>query len=507
MDQVVYGGPTGELALASESGTVVIYRLGTASSDSDLSEALVDLSLLDPMPSPIRIAANMLFKFDRSVSKHAGFNPLCVVQAMKGQITSLSVSDIGFVAIGYDTGFFMLVDLRGPAIFYAADCDSLAEKKEKSMFRRSEMTSPKVGTLEYATTSSFRAINLDNRLSLVVLVGTSEGRLLCLELLKENNGTYTAVPNQTNTLDSSLQVKMILGCNSFGEDNSAKGLHLSQLYSDIDTPDCLLVVSEDGVTSFNGLSRKIGKCSLKGRGATAAQVVRCPGTDMVVLAVAQASGEVEVFSIPELRSLGSAQIQSASSSLPFYISPSGDVVLPSGKNELALMNIFGTGKQIRDVASDELYDALKQPVIARPTISNWAWVTGTQWVRPADVDLIISGGNRPLSKRALERLAASDRQQALLERQAAAQGKAKTNQRSLLESARNAAGYDRRSGRSAYGDMQQGGQERGERVGQVNDMFDNLTKASGEWLNEIDKMTSNAKKSAGKAAFKSLLGF
>ena len=131
-------------------------------------------------------------------------------------------------------------------------------------------------------------------------------------------------------------------------------------------------------------------------------------------------------------------------------------------------------------------------------------MTGTQYMKSADLDLIITGGVRPLSKRAMERLAASQRQEALLEREVAHSSAA---DKARLESARNVGGTSRRTGRNAFGDMQQSGQERGERVSQVNDVFENITKASGEWLSEIDKMTASAKKSAGKAALKNFLGF
>lgn len=456
------------------------------------------------MPTPIKSAENMLFKFDTSRTSDAGIYPVCLVQAKRGQITCLTVSEIGFVAIGYDSGLFLMIDLRGPAIFFATECRDIVQKKEKSIFKKSDLSSPRTNSSEYVTACAFLGLNLEGRLSLTALIGTSEGRCVCMELLKEQNGAYTALQSNVYASGTSA-IRELLGVNAFGENARASGTHLSDLHSDSDVPDCVIIVSDDNVTSLDGISTRRSRAPYQGGGPSSAQLVKIAGVpELIILAVAQVSGGIECFSVPDLRPLGASSGSATARKGSPVITADGEVFYLDNKYELARVSMLACGKGVKS-APDALFDALKQPAIARPTISNLAWITGTQYVRPADLDLIISGGNRPLSKRALERLAAAERQQALLERQALAQDRTAAK-RATLESARNSGGNDARTGSNAYGEMGIGGQERGERVSHLNDMYDNVSKASSEWLTELDKMASQAKKSAGKAAFKSLLG-
>lgn len=497
MEHVAVSGLAGELALASESGIVVLYRLNAKTNDEQLADFVMDLSLVSPMPTPVKLAENMLFKFDSNNSTEAEVFPICVIQARRGQITSLKVSNVGFVAIGYESGLLMVVDLRGPAIFYANECSSIGAKKDKSIFKRADAVSPRPGDIEHPTACAFQATNLDGRLSLVVLVGTSLGRCICLELLKEASGVYEAVLSNVYSSSSTTAIRHIVGVGSIGESLDPTGSHLAELHTDANEPNCIFLVSDDEVTSVDSEMTKKYRTTFRGRGARSAQTIAIPGTPEVnILAIAQVSGGIEFFSIPELRVLGTSGLSGAANDTSSFITSSGEVFYNTEENELVQTNILGMSAS-RKRAPVALFDALKRPAIPRPTISNLAWITGTQYVRPSDLDLIISGGNRPLSQRAQERIAASAKQQELLGRRAIAQGK--TADRSSLQSAKNTGG-------GAYGDMGTGGLERGERVNHINDLYDNISKASSEWLSEVDKMTSQAKKSAGKAAFKSLLG-
>ena len=501
VERVALSGSTGELVVASESGTLVVYRFKSSNGTDDLAQAMVDLNLVEPLPSPVAEANNMLYKFDFPTRGPANFYPLCILPSGHGQISAMCVSDVGFVAVGYDSGYFVLIDLRGPAIFYASTCTSMDAKRRESIFRRSgSMNTQASNEVEYVTAVSVMTVALDERNSLVVLVGTSLGRCVCLELLKEDNGVFTALLSSVLSTGGASPIINIVGCNAFSENVVASGRHMALLHTDSEDADCVILISEQYATSHVGLSHRTARTTFRGSGAVSAQIVGLPNApQIVVLAVVQRSGGVEFFSIPELQFLGSKTLLGEDNLRGAHITTSGELVRNSDKRELSLTSLLHGGNGTNRM--DLLYDALKEPVIPRPTISNWTWVTGTQWVQVADLDLLITGGIRPLSKRALERHAASQRQQALLDRESAAADKAR------LQSARNVGGYDRTSGRNAFGDMQQGGQERGERVSHVSDVFDNISKASGEWLTEIDKMTSNAKKSAGKAALKSFLGF
>lgn len=497
---------TGELALASESGLVVIYQYCAPASDGgDIDDAFLDLSLVDPMPSTVAAASNMLFAFSTPSSALATLSPRCVVSARKGQVSALTVSDVGFVGVAYDSGSFLLIDLRGPAIFFVGECSLLEMKKKDGMFKKTTNNTPTAHRDEHATAISFVTMTVDGRLSLVALVGTTRGRCISLELLKAPNGVYSALLQSIYTVSSCTAIKCILGCNQFGESIMANGSHLSTINMDADIPDCVLLVAADEVVCLSGLSHRLASVTFRGSGAVSAEICTLAGTETLVLAVSQRSDTVEVFAIPSLHAFGSCTLSASPTNLPPTITDHGDVLLADDHGSMTLTNILGQGSSLSEQREIELFDTMKQPSIPRPTISTWAWVTGTQYVKPADLDLIISGGNRPLSKRALERLAASEKQQALLQRQAASRDKMAN--RATSQANRNIGGNDRATGQNAFGDMQQGGNERGELVSHVNDVFDNISKASGEWLGEIDKITSNAKKSAGKAVLRNYLGF
>lgn len=88
------------------------------------------------------------------------------------------------------------------------------------------------------------------------------------------------------------------------------------------------------------------------------------------------------------------------------ISRTGDVFGWTGPSEIAVLSVWGSGQPLPPSA-----DSLVNPnavLPPRPTISNLQWMTGTQYVSPTDLDLLIGGEGRPPSKRMME-LAAAER--------------------------------------------------------------------------------------------------
>ena len=69
------------------------------------------------------------------------------------------------------------------------------------------------------------------------------------------------------------------------------------------------------------------------------------------------------------------------------ITAEGDVFCWTDKMECSLFTVWGRGLRMSDVPSDALYDALKT-VPPRPTISNLQWIMGTQYISPADLNLL-----------------------------------------------------------------------------------------------------------------------
>lgn len=108
------------------------------------------------------------------------------------------------------------------------------------------------------------------------------------------------------------------------------------------------------------------------------------------------------------------------------------------------------------------------------------WVTGTQYITPADMDVLISGPDRPPSKRMLA-------QQAAEADQLRRAGRASTNKQATA-----AAGQSSEEGYWAY--MQRQVQERTEKLGLVGDNMEQLEQNSSSWAEEANKFVSKQKR-------------
>lgn len=152
-----------------------------------------------------------------------------------------------------------------------------------------------------------------------------------------------------------------------------------------------------------------------------------------------------------------------------------------------MLSLFGTGQPLPH-CHDKLFnpDALIPP---RPTISNVQWITGTQYVTPADLDLLIGGPNRPPSKRMIEQARADEQQ-----RRAAGRAGASSN-----------AVAQQDEGYWAY--MQRQIQERTEKLGLADDSMSNLEQNSQNWLDDVNKFVGRQKRNAAGSLLKAKFGF
>ncbi|BFZ57251.1 Lethal(2) giant larvae sro7 [Savitreella phatthalungensis] len=504
-----------EFVVVYESGAVSIHTLALDGSPEIAPGPYKVMS--DGLPTPIAAAQTWLLPIDEG----AGDNPSAgaifpnfLLRPRQGDVSSLTLSQVGFLVVCYQTGVFCVVDMRGPAVIHVADVSQVHKTKEKSLFRRSGPSAAQqagAGADEYVTSSSVLTQNVEGRLCLVIVLGTSTGRMLRYEILREPNGTFSVVLIDFTSSEMQGAIKTLLGCSSTGRLSDAVGSDLRELQLAADHQDAVILVSKDAIKSIVGPKQKQYKAELRQGHVRDAGLVRLRGsTAAVVLIVVTPVGVAEVYSVPHLRYIGNSKLPAFIDAVPSFIGANGDILTSTDRAELGLMNIFGSGIGLRDVPPDALYDATKQPSIARPVITTWAWLTGTQYVRPADFDMILTGGRpRPLSRAAQERVDAQARQQALLEKRAEVESR--QQERRTDAAARNAGGWLRGSGagagRNVYGEMERNVAERGERVSQLNDTMDNLGKAANGWLGEIDKFTRDMKKQAAMTAAKSYLPF
>lgn len=163
------------------------------------------------------------------------------------------------------------------------------------------------------------------------------------------------------------------------------------------------------------------------------------------------------------------------------VTQTGDVFAWTGPSELAVVHVWGTGKPLQKSRDTLINPKLECP--PRPTISNMAWISGTQYVSVLDLDVLVGGPDRPPSKRMLDAAAAEQR------------------------AARNADA----GGSSAAGGSQEGWgsylsrqlAERTEKLNIMGDSMDNLQQQSQGWSDDVNKFMSKQKRNIVLGGLKS----
>ena len=124
-------------------------------------------------------------------------------------------------------------------------------------------------------------------------------------------------------------------------------------------------------------------------------------------------GKARAYSIPGLKEIGSATISQTLEMRRLgdaAISPTGNILGWVGPSEVAMLNVWGSGLQLyytflflspsyfdplvwatdfvlRHPSEDQLFN-VNAVVPPRPTISNFQWISGTQFISPADMDIL-----------------------------------------------------------------------------------------------------------------------
>jgi syntaxin-binding protein 5 len=190
---------------------------------------------------------------------------------------------------------------------------------------------------------------------------------------------------------------------------------------------------------------------------------------------------LRAYSLPGLREIGKADLPmlDISRSSATAVTQTGDVFAWSGPCELALVHGWGTGKGLQQSPDVLINPKLECP--PRPTISNMQWISGTQYVSPVDLDLLVGGPDRPPSKRMLDA--------AMAEKRAARTGEA--------------AGPSNPS-QEGWGDyLTRQLNERTEKLNIMGDSMDNLSAQSAGWADDVNKYMNKQKRNVVLGSLKS----
>lgn len=173
----------------------------------------------------------------------------------------------------------------------------------------------------------------------------------------------------------------------------------------------------------------------------------------------------------------------ASRSTLNIVASTGDVIGWAGPSELVIIPVWGTGKGRDHLNNDDKLVNPEAVIPPRPTISNMQWLSGTQYVSPIDLDLLIGGPDRPASKRMMEAAAAEAR----LARSGGTAGVSKT-----------AASNE---GWGEYLTRQLN--ERTEKLNIMGDSMEGLTEQSSGWSDDVNKFVSKQKRNVVLGGLKS----
>ncbi|KAH8692686.1 putative snare-dependent exocytosis protein [Talaromyces proteolyticus] len=479
VSQLSFAGASGELSVGLRNGEIVIFRWGRNQNAGSEQPPGANAG-----PGQM---TNITHRADPNLKD--GLLPLTLLETQNGPVTALKHSDVGFVCAGFEEGNLVVIDLRGPAIIYNANTRDFAKANKRASIRRSR-TGEKSSS-EWATSIQFGVLTLEGEdySSICCFVGTNRGNLATLKILPSANGTYSvAFAGSVSVDDSVLGIHLINA--DTGEPALATQNVVAALRNGAKVNGVVVAVTSSGCKIFKPATNKGASKTWDDFICYSAGVVKTEGHGYSIVGLF-GDGNARAYSIPGLKEIGCTSIngvldvQRLSDAV---ISPSGDVLGWSGPSELAIFNVWGAGAPLPP-SEDKLYNA-EAVIPPRPTISNFQWISGTQYVSPADMDLLISGPDRPPSKRMMEQLKFEERER----RKALREGRTPPEL-----SGSNDEGY------WAY--MQRQVQERTERLGITGDSMDRLEENSSNWANDVSKFVSNQKRKAVLGAFGSKFGF
>jgi len=247
----------------------------------------------------------------------------------------------------------------------------------------------------------------------------------------------------------------------------------------------LQIVTQSEIRIFKPAAAKGASKSFDGALCDAAAVTEFELHGFAVVG-AFGDGTARAYSLPGLKEINRAPLGALdpSRSTNVMVARTGDVVGWAGPSELVVIPVWGKGKGL-DTTDLLINNELEVP--PRPTISNLQWISGTQYVSPTDLDLLIGGPDRPASKRMM----AAAAQEA---RQARAGGGSSSNPR---------AGTSQ-EGWGEYLTRQLN--ERTEKLNIMGDSMDNLQQSSQGWAEDVNKYISKQKRNLFLGAMKPKFG-
>jgi hypothetical protein len=174
---------TPEFAAGTRTGEVVIYRWGlNGSFGRDATKPL------DSNPGGL---TNISSRAEPSLKE--GFQPFVLYEMMQGPISAICVSDVGFIGVGSEEGFFSIIDLRGPSVIFQASLTEFVKEEKRSSLLGGRSKAAAPAGREFPTVIEFGVMTLegDSYSSIGCFIGTNLGHVATFKILPAGQ-TYSA---------------------------------------------------------------------------------------------------------------------------------------------------------------------------------------------------------------------------------------------------------------------------------------------------------------------------
>ncbi|KAI1454610.1 lethal giant larvae like, C-terminal-domain-containing protein [Annulohypoxylon moriforme] len=451
---------TGEFAVGTKKGEVVIYRWDGNKYFGNPPDQHVDSN--PGGLSDISVRAELSLK--------SGLMPYSLYEMMQGPISAIKLSDAGFLAVGSENGFISIIDLRGPSIMFQASMAEFVKQEKRSSFLRSRSSVSM--SKEWPVVIEFGVMTLDDDKysSICCFVGTNLGKVITFKLLPSGNGYDATLAGVANCNDKVVSICPIIA--DTGKPASATPHAVAGLREGKHVNGLLVVVTQSEARIFKPATSKGASKSFDDYLCDAATVTEYELHGMALVGV---FGDriTRAFSLPGLKELGSYPLpmMDGSRASNSAITEDGEVFCWTGPAEIALLQVWGSGQEIENTADKLINPDLAVP--PRPAISNVQWISGTQYVSPTDLDLLIGGPDRPPSKRMMSATAAIERN---------------------LDSGPD-SGYTGTGSQEGWGEyLTRQLNERTEKLNLMSDSMDSTADASQKWADDVGKFVNQQKR-------------
>ncbi|GAW26143.1 putative snare-dependent exocytosis protein [Rosellinia necatrix] len=395
----------------------------------------------------------------------SGLQPFSLYEMMQGPISVVKVSDVGFVAVGSENGFVSIIDLRGPSIMFQSSIADLAKPEKKSSFLKSRSHASTEKDWPVVVDFAVMTLDEDKFSSICCFIGTKLGKLVTLKLLPSGSGFKAEPAGLVSLGDQVVSICPIVA--DTGKPAAATGHAVAGLREGRHVNGLLVVVTQTEVRIFKPATAKGASKSFSDCLCSAAAVTEFELHGMALVGIF-GDRTTRAFSLPGLKEIGNASLPMMDGSRisNSLVTEDGEVVCWTGPSELAVLQVWGTGKALENTADRLVNPDLIMPT--RPTISNMQWISGTQYISPTDLDLLIGGPGRPPSKRMQDASVAMENQ--------ARAGPSNASQ-------------------EGWGDyLTRQLNERTEKLNIMNDSLDNVASSSQKWSEDASKFVSSQKR-------------